>query len=98
VTAGEATGDAVTKMLKEIKEMDGIQNSYCLPATELEQHIVQLIQHMKDIKKNIETMWKSSIDFKDSTVAVSDLTGFSSIVNTVSFVNCQSEEWAKIGE
>jgi hypothetical protein len=51
---------------------------------------------MVDIKASIEAMLKSSMEFKDSKIAVSHLTGFSSIVTTVSFVNCQSEEWAKI--
>jgi hypothetical protein len=36
MNAGEATGDAVAKMLKEIEETDSQKNPYCLSGTEVE--------------------------------------------------------------
>jgi hypothetical protein len=84
-------------MLTQMKEMHSLEIPYSLPDTELKQHIAKLTQRMVDINTSIEAIWKSSIDFKDSTVAVSDLMGCSSIVTTISFINCQSEEWVEIG-
>jgi hypothetical protein len=97
LNAAEATGDTIAKMLREVTQMDSLEESYCLPTTQLEQHIIRLTQRMKDIKASIEAMWKSSIHFKDTTVAAADLTGLSSIITTVLFVNCQSEEWVEVG-
>jgi hypothetical protein len=36
LNAGEATGDAVAKMLNEIDETDSLQNPYCLSGIEME--------------------------------------------------------------
>jgi hypothetical protein len=36
LNTGEATGDAVAKMLKEIEDADSIKNPYCLPGIEVE--------------------------------------------------------------
>jgi hypothetical protein len=33
---GEATGDAVAKMLKEIEETNSLKNPYCLSDTKME--------------------------------------------------------------
>jgi hypothetical protein len=33
---GEATGDAVAKMLKEIEETNSLKNPYCLSGTEVQ--------------------------------------------------------------
>jgi hypothetical protein len=44
-------------------------------------------------------MWKpSSIEFRDCTVAVSDLADISSAVTAISFVSCHSKEWVEIGQ
>jgi hypothetical protein len=34
--AGEATGDSIAKMLKEIEETVDLKNPYCMPATKVE--------------------------------------------------------------
>jgi hypothetical protein len=39
LNSGEATGDAVAKMLKEIEETQSIEGPYCLPSAEVEQRI-----------------------------------------------------------
>jgi hypothetical protein len=95
---GEATGDAVAKMLKEIKETSNIGNPYCVPGREVEQSIAELRQRMADMKTSIEILWKPSIEFRDRTLVASDLSIVSSTVTSVSFIGCQSKEWVKIGQ
>jgi hypothetical protein len=42
LNAGEATGDAVAKMLREIEEGSSLGNPYCLSGVEVEQLISKL--------------------------------------------------------
>jgi hypothetical protein len=95
LSAGEATGDSVAKMLREIEEMANLKNPYCLPAAEVEQAIAELRRRIKDIKTRIETMWKPlpTVKFKDRLLNSSDFTGLSSWAISISFVGCRSKEW-----
>jgi hypothetical protein len=97
LNAGEATGDAVANMLKEIKEMSSLANPYCLSGAEVEQRMVEVRQSMADIRKNIETVW-TTVVFRDRTIAICDLTAVCSTATIVDFVNCRSKEWTEIGE
>jgi hypothetical protein len=154
---GEATGDTVAQMLKEIEEESNLGNPYCLSGVEVEQCMVDMRQRMTDIRMDIETLWtkspitevhkssiktvekplatkvekpstrtkekpsiktmkkssatkvekhsvktvetsSSTLEFRDCTVAVSDLAAMSSTVTTVSFVGCRSKEWIEVGQ
>jgi hypothetical protein len=97
LNAGEATGDAVAKMLKEIKEMGNIANPYCLSGAEVEQRMADIRQSMAEIRKSIETLW-TTVAFRDCTLAISDLNVAYSATTIVNFVNCRSKEWAEIGK
>jgi hypothetical protein len=97
LNAGEATGDAVAKMLKEIKEMGNIANPYCLSGAELEQRMTDIIQSMADIRKSIETVW-TTVTFRGCALAISDLTVAYSMTTIVNFINCRSKEWTEIGK
>jgi hypothetical protein len=50
LNAGEATGDTISKMVREIDEAGNIGNPYSLSSIEI-QHA-----HMEDIKRSIEEM------------------------------------------
>jgi hypothetical protein len=39
---GEATGDLVAKMLREIEDISNLENPYCLSAAEMEEYITEL--------------------------------------------------------
>jgi methionyl-tRNA formyltransferase len=93
LNAGEATGDSVAKMLKEIEETGNLENPYCMPAVEVEEHIVKFRQQMADIKNNIEAMRKplAPVEFKDQTLTVSDLASLPLMITSISFVNCRSK-------
>jgi hypothetical protein len=93
LNAGEATGDLVAKMLKEIEETENLEDPYCMPAVEVEEHIVKFRQQMADIKNNIEAMWKpmAPVEFKDQTVTDSDLASLPLMTTSISFVNCRSK-------
>jgi hypothetical protein len=54
LNVGEATGDSVAKMLKEIQETDNIGNPYCLSGAEVEQHTAHIRQCMTGIRMSIE--------------------------------------------
>jgi hypothetical protein len=43
-------------------------------------------------------MSSSTVEFRDSTIAVSDLATVSSTVTNISFVGYSSKEWAEIGQ
>jgi hypothetical protein len=109
LNTGEATGDAVAKMLKEIEEGSSLGNPYSLPSAEVEQRMAEMRQRMADIRMNIKTLWTkpsvtevekplSTVEFRDRTVALSDLAAVSPTVTTVSFVGCRSKEWLQIGQ
>jgi hypothetical protein len=125
LNAGEATGDAVAQMLKEIEEGSNLGNPYYLPGAEVEQNMAEMRQRMADIIMNIETLWtkspitevqkpsikavekplvkevqksSSTVEFRDCTVAVSDLADISSVVTAISFMGCHSKEWVEIGQ
>jgi hypothetical protein len=129
LNAGEATGDTVAKMLKEIEETGNLANPYCLSGAEVEQRMADVRQQMIDIKTSIETVWTKSssaqshtsgptaqtahgqqsqpsvptvsgptVEFRDRTVATSDLAAISPTTNSVSFVSCRSKEWTEIGK
>jgi hypothetical protein len=125
LNAGEATGDAVAQMLKEIEEGSNLGNPYCLSGAEVEQNMAEMRQRMANIKTNIETLWtkspitevqkpsikaveepsvkavekaSSTVEFRDRTVAVSDMAAVSSTVTVVSFVGCRSKEWIQVGQ
>jgi hypothetical protein len=53
LNVGEATGDSVARMLREIEEIHNIENPYCVLAAEVEQKIAEFRQHMADIKTSI---------------------------------------------
>jgi hypothetical protein len=55
--AGEAIGDAIAKMLKEIEETDSLTNPYCLSGTEVEERMTEFRQSMADIRMDIEALW-----------------------------------------
>jgi hypothetical protein len=97
---GEVTGDSVAKMLKEIEDTGNIENPYCLPGAEVEQHIAKLRQCMTSIKINIEAMWRPSpiIEFKDQIVTFFDLALIYPSFTSVSFIACKSKEWVEIGQ
>jgi hypothetical protein len=97
LNAGEATGDAVANMLKEMKETASLASPYCLSGAEVEQRIADIRHSMVDIRKNIETLW-TTVVYRDRTIAISDLTAVSSTATIVDFVNCRSKEWTKIGK
>jgi hypothetical protein len=129
LNAGEATGDTVAKMLKEMEETGNLANPYCLSGAEVEQQMAQIRQQMTHIKTSIQTVWTKSpsvqsqtsgptaqtspgqqsqpsvqtvsgptVEFRDRTVAASDLVAVSSTTNSVSFVSCRSKEWTEIGK
>jgi hypothetical protein len=60
MNAGEATGDTVAKMLKEIEEESSMGNPYCLSGAEVEQCIEDIRQRMANIKMSIEALWTDS--------------------------------------
>jgi hypothetical protein len=98
LNAGEATGDAMAKMLKEIEQPTAIGNPYCLPVPEAEKHMAEVKQSIADIKMNIETIWKPSNEFKNCLIIASDLSAISPTATSVSFISCNSKEWPKIGQ
>jgi hypothetical protein len=53
-----------------------------------------------DTKPSVEAVNTPSpiIEFRDQTVAVSDLATIFSMATDVSFVNCCSKEWMEIGK
>jgi hypothetical protein len=57
---GEATGDTMAKMLKEIEEGGNLANPYRLSGVEVEQHMAEMRQRIADIRMSIETMWTKS--------------------------------------
>jgi hypothetical protein len=71
LNAGEATGDTVSKMLKEIDEADSIANPYCLASTEVQQCISELRERMPKITERIQRMW-TEMKFINRTVSFSD--------------------------
>jgi hypothetical protein len=60
LNAGEATGDIVAKMLKEMEDTGNLANPYCLSGAEVEQCMAEISQHMTQIKTNIEAVWTKS--------------------------------------
>jgi hypothetical protein len=71
LNADEATGDTVSRMLKEIDGMNNINNPYNLSCTEVQHSIEKLTEHMGEIRRNLERMW-SGMKFRNQTVSVSD--------------------------
>jgi hypothetical protein len=61
LNAGEATGDTVAKMLKEIEETGNLANPYCLSGAEVEQRMAEVRKGMIEIKMSIETVWTKSL-------------------------------------
>jgi hypothetical protein len=53
LNAGEATGDTVAKMLKEIEETCNLANPYYLSCEEVEQRMAQIRKRMTEIEMNI---------------------------------------------
>jgi hypothetical protein len=51
-------------------------------------------------KPSVKEVQKSSstVEFRDCTVAVSDLADISSALTAISFVDCHSKEWVEIGQ
>jgi hypothetical protein len=60
LNAGEATGDTVAKMLKEIEETGNLANPYCLSGEKVEQRMAEIRKRMTEIQMNIETVWTKS--------------------------------------
>jgi hypothetical protein len=67
LSAGEATGDTVAKMLKEIEETDNLANPYCLLGAEVEQQMSQIRQQILQIKTSIEIVWTKSPPVQSQT-------------------------------
>jgi hypothetical protein len=91
LNAGEATGDAVAKMLKEIEETGNLEGLYCVPSAEVQQRIEQFKQCMGYIKMGIEALWKPSIELRDRTLTTTDLAVIYPTITGISFVGCRSK-------
>jgi hypothetical protein len=61
LNVGEATGDTVAKMLKEIEETGNLANPYCLSGVEVEQCMAEVRKRMIEIKMSIEMVWTKSL-------------------------------------
>jgi hypothetical protein len=58
--AGEATGDTVANMLKEIEDTGSMANPYCVSAEEVQHRMAQVRQYMAQVTTDIETVWTKS--------------------------------------
>ena len=57
------------------------------------------MQRFGEIKAELQALWKSgSVDFVNRQVSLKDVTGLASTTTGISFSNCKSKEWVKIGE
>jgi hypothetical protein len=96
LNTGEATGDEVANMLKEIEETCNLGNPYCVATTEVEQRMTELKERMAGIRMIIEAMWKPRNDFKDCTLTAIDMGMVSPAATSISFTGCSSKEWVEI--
>jgi len=49
-------------------------------------------------RPSVQTVSGPTVEFRDRTVATSDLVAISPTTHSVSFVNCRSKEWTDIGK
>lgn len=87
----EVTGDAVAKMLREMKETGNMRNPYRVWESEVKRRLGVLERSFEEFKASLLLLWQVPSVFTGQVLAVADLSVLSPETASISFTDCKSK-------